>query len=393
MGKLSFSAWLALLGCVALLTGGCTDPYLPDAISAPPNYLVVDGFLNSQGVTTIRLSRTYAIGAKTTPPAETKATVQIEEQAGGRFALREGAAGTYTSAPLVLNPARKYRLYLKTLAGKEYASDFVPVKTTPVIDNVRWRTTNAGLDILVNAHDDTNATQYYRWEYDETWEITPLYQPNIEYAGGRIRDIVVPYPTVCWGNARSTIIQIDKTTGLSRDVVTDFRVRQLATTSSLLNTRYSVLVQQHALTKEEFGYWELLRKNTESIGTLFDPQPVQLTGNVRCLNNESDLALGYVGAHSVTEKRLFIRRQELPSTWFVQTGYETCLPPDSVFIDRPSPPPPNPAVILQGAFSSGAYLPIEAILNKQASIIGYTAKSRDCIDCRTRGTAVKPSFW
>jgi hypothetical protein len=354
---------------------------------------VVDGFLNSQGVTTIRLSRTYAIAAKPAPPAEAKAVVFMEDEAGTRFVLREGVAGTYASTPLTLNVARKYRLHVNTAAGKEYVSDYVPVKTTPPIDDVRWRTTNAGLDILVNAHDDTNATQYYRWEYDETWEITPPYRPNYEYVNGRIRDIAVPYPTLCWGSARSTIVQIDKTTALSRDVVADFRVRQLPTTSNLLNTRYSILVQQHALTKEEYAYWELLRKNTESIGTLFDPQPAQLTGNVRCLNGASDLALGYVGAHSLTEKRLFIRRQEVPRTWVVQSGYEGCIPPDSVFIDRPSPPPPNPAAILQSAFSGGAFLPIDVILSKQGNLIGYTAKSRDCVDCRTRGTAAKPSFW
>ncbi|MDO7847975.1 DUF4249 domain-containing protein [Hymenobacter sp. M29] len=382
--------WLP--GALALLAG-CTDSFAPDVTTSPPSLLVVDGFLNSQGVTTIKLSRAYAIASKTAAPTETRATVYIEDEAGTRLLLTETSVkGTYTSAAQTLNPARKYRLHLNTLAGKEYASDYVPVKTTPAIDAVTWRTDNEGLNIYVNTHDATGNSQYYRWDYVETWEINPIYRPQVEYVNGAMRDIVVPFPTICWGTAPSTPIQIAKTTALTQDVVSDFRVRQLPTTSNLLDSRYSILVQQHALTKEEYGYWELLRKNTESIGSLFDAQPAQLTGNVRCLNSPSDAALGFIGAHSMTEKRIFIRRAELPRAWLVKNGYESCQPPDSVFFDR-GMPPPNPAQVLQSIFGAGSALPIEELYNKMGVLNGYTAKSRDCIDCRTRGTSVKPSFW
>ena len=394
MSPLLLSVRRALLSGLWLLLAGCTDAYMPDAISNPPSYLVVDGFLNSQGVTTIKLSRTYAVASKTAIPIETRATVYIEDEAGTRLLLSETAMkGTYTSANLTLNTARRYRLHLNTAAGKEYASDYVPVKTTPAIDAVNWRTDNEGLNINVNTHDDANSTQYYRWDYVETWEILPVYRPVIEYVNNQMRTIVVPYPTICWGNAPSTTVQIDKTTALSQDIVANFRLKQLPASSERLYSQYSILVQQYALTKEEYAYWELLRKNTESIGSLFDPQPAQLTGNIRCLSSPTELALGYIGAHSLERKRIFIRRSELPRTWRVLNGYESCMPPDSVFIDRPSPPPPNPTFILQGNFGGGAFLPIEEIYNQRGVLIGYTAKSKDCIDCRTRGTSVKPSFW
>jgi hypothetical protein len=105
-----------LPGLLALLSG-CTDPYLPEALQSPPSYLVVDGFLNSQGVTTIKLTRTYAIASKTAPPTETKATVYLEDEAGTRTLLREAPTGTYTSPALTLSPARRYRLHLNTLWG------------------------------------------------------------------------------------------------------------------------------------------------------------------------------------------------------------------------------------------------------------------------------------
>jgi hypothetical protein len=380
--------------CFVALLAGCTDPYTPDVIGNAPNYLVVDGFLNSQGVTTIKLSRTYNVSAKTAPPVEARATVYIEDEAGTRTVLREATAtpGTYTSAAQTLNTARRYRLHINTAVGKEYVSDYVPVKTTPPIDDVTWRTDNVGLNIYVNAHDATNATQYYRWEFDETWEINPVYRPTVEYVNRVMRDIVVPYPTRCWGNAHSSIVQIYKTTALSQDVVSDFRVRQLFPSSNQLNSQYSILVQQHAMTKEEYAYWELLRKNTESIGTLFDPQPAQVTGNMHNVNDAAETVVGYIGTHSLTEKRIFIRRAQLPRTWIVPNGYEACQPPDTVFTyKKDSKFPINGPIAIQSAFGSGDNIPIDEFGSLTSS--GYTAKNRDCVDCRTRGTSVKPNFW
>ncbi|MDQ2770070.1 MAG: DUF4249 domain-containing protein [Bacteroidota bacterium] len=379
---------------VLALLPACTDSYLPDVIKAPPAYLVVDGFLNAQGSTTIKLARTYAVGAKTASPVETRASVYLEEEGGTATLLREAPAGTYSSPALTLNPARRYRLHLNTLGGKEYASDFVPVKTTPPIDAVSWQAEASGLNIRLSTHDPANATRYYRWDYTETWEITPVYVPQVEYKLNTLPlpDISVPFPDKCWASAPSTSLLLGNTTTLSQDVVAERLLRVVPANSERLYTRYSILVQQQALTKDEFDYWELLRKNTESIGSLFDPQPARLTGNVRCLNAPAELALGFVGAHSVVEQRIFVARNQLPRIWVPLTGYEACVPPDTVSLINP--PVKYPLQALQSYFGNGGnYLPIEPLYNKLGNITGYTAKSRDCIDCRTRGTSVKPSYW
>ena len=390
---LSMPAVRVLRWSLVLLLPACTDPYLPEAIKSPPSYLVVDGFLNSRGVTTIKLSRTYAISTAAVAPTETKAIAYLEEEAGPRTLLREAPLGTYTSptAP-TLNPTKRYRLHLNTLGGQEYASDFVPVKNTPPIDDLSWRVENDGLNILLSAHDPANDTHFYRWDYVETWEINPIYRPQVEYRAGTLDfpDISVPYPTKCWGTVPSTTVLLTNTTPLSQDVVADRVLRVLPPTSERLNTRYSLLVQQYALTREEFAYWDLLRKNTESIGSLFDPQPAQLTGNVHCLSAPAELALGFVSAHSVVEKRLFVDRRDLPRTWPTPSGYEACYPPDTVWLYKP--PLKYPLQALDSYFGpNGIFIPITPLIN--GSIIGYTGKAPGCVDCRRRGSAVKPSFW
>ncbi|HEX8348727.1 MAG TPA: DUF4249 domain-containing protein [Hymenobacter sp.] len=383
MRALSFSAQAALFWCLLLLLPGCVDPYMPEAISSTKSYLVVDGFINSSGVTTVNLSRTSDISAAGLPPTESAATVYIEEEAGTRYTLRESPVkGTYTSVTsLTLDAAKKYRLHILTAARKEYVSDYVPVKITPPIDAITWQPTEAGLTFYVSSHDDTNATQYYRWEYEQTWEIRPLVFPDLESVNNVVRPITVPYPLACWISGKSTGIKQSRTTSLERDVISNYPLHSLTNTTDQLYYKYSLLVKQHAQTKEEYEYWELLKKTTENIGTLFDPLPAEVTGNVHCLSDDTEIALGYIGAHSLQEKRIFVSRVNVPTAWRLQTGYEGCIPLDTIKVEN-----------VRNFFNDNI-VPVGEALSDTGGLIGYTYSTPNCVDCRRRGTAVRPSFW
>ncbi|RFP66355.1 DUF4249 domain-containing protein [Hymenobacter lapidiphilus] len=384
----------ALLALLLLLPTGCVEPYAPDVIDAPPSLLVVEGFINADGPTTIRLSRTAALSATATPLPETKARVFIELKNNFQYSLTETAPGTYTSVALKLPAGSSCRLRIVTAKNQEYASDFVSVKLTPPIDELRWTPDNNTVNVLLSTHDDTRASQYYRWDFDETWQISSPYSPSVEYYNRAVTPIRTFYPIFCWGNNQSSRILLSKTTALSQDAVTGFRVQGIAANNPQLHIRYSILVRQRALSEREYDYWEELKKNTESVGSLFDPQPSQSQGNIRGLTNPDEQVLGFVGANSIAEKRLFIERQDLPDGWKPRSGYEDCIPPDSVFIVARFPDRRlvDPQGVIDRAFGSMQVLPIDPVLEAEI-VVGYTAKNRDCIDCRTRGTDVRPSFW
>ncbi|MCI1188564.1 DUF4249 domain-containing protein [Hymenobacter sp. DH14] len=369
------------IGLLGVALAGCTDPYLPSAIQNPPRLLVVDGFINSKGATTLLLSRASNLAAPAAPPAETKARVYVEELGGPSVQLTESPAGTYTSAARTLNPAKKYRLHLTTAAGQEFATDYQPVVTTPPFDRFGWRAEPDGLKIFLAAHDAANATHFYRWQYEETWESIPIIVPTLEWevlygpSEGRLIPIRNRFPLICWGNEKSSDIKLVNTTRLAQDVVADYVVRALPTTSYRLRHRYSILVTQAAQSEDEFHYWELLKKNTENIGTLFDPQPVQLTGNVRCLSDPAALALGFVGVHSVEQRRLFVERSQLPFDWNISSEYDKC-PTDVV-----------KTILIPQVFGSPDNIPIIYAPD------GVLATSRECVDCRLHGSVVKPPFW
>ncbi|SES76263.1 DUF4249 family protein, partial [Hymenobacter actinosclerus] len=179
------------------------------------------------------------------------------------------------------------------------------------------------------------------------------------------------------------------TAGLSQDRVRDFRLRVLPLNSNRLFSRYSLRVRQQVLTREEYDYWQLLAKNSENIGTLFDAQPSQLTGNVRSLDEGSGglPALGFVGAHSVSEKRIFVDRTELPAGSNPLNGYEACDPPVKIDLCKPPSSALEKSQIFYAAFHDGNFFPF---MQDPCRVL---VLSRDCVDCRTRGTTVRPAFW
>ncbi|TGE10244.1 DUF4249 domain-containing protein [Hymenobacter fodinae] len=375
--------------CIALVSGlyffsGCVESFEPKVAVKDSNVLVVDGSINGKGVSTIRLKRTVNLTQNGTAPVERRARMFIELQSGGQYSLSETAPGTYTSAALDLSTSQAVRLHFTLADGREYTSVYTPIKATPLIDSVSWQPTSQGLQIYVNAHDETSQSRYYRWTYDETWEFTSAYQSFLEYKNGRVVDRTENAYN-CWGNEAPTAIQVGTTTRLSEDIVSQQPLTLLPSNSVKLRYKYSILVRQYALSAEEYSYWEALRKNTENIGTLFDPLPTQLTGNVHNVADASEPVIGFVGAQSVSEKRIFITHSQLPREWRSVTGYESCKIDT---IPRPLAPPPTPAEIL-GFFQRGEVVPI--VQDKQTG--DYYVSTPDCVDCRRRGTNVRPSFW
>lgn len=231
--------------------------------------------------------------------------------------------------------------------------------------------------MYVDTHNIMNQTHYYRWDYAETWEYTTPWVSLYEWkAPGIITARAQPIHH-CWGMEKASTIEINSTTKLSQDVVSDYPLRLLpATAYYKLYEKYSIIVQQYAQTQEEYNYWLTLKKNTESIGTLFDPLPTQLAGNIHSASLSNETVIGYIGVHNVSEKRIFIKRDEIPKTVRLANGYDNCTKLDTV----------KNELTLPGILNAGFGLIID--------ISPYTVATQDCADCRARGGVLqKPTFW
>ncbi|MBC6609902.1 DUF4249 domain-containing protein [Hymenobacter sp. BT507] len=369
-----------------LLLASCVETFDPEVAARQTTLLVVDGFINSRGVTTIKLSRTANLqDTATTALPEKSATVQIEEELGRKVPLVETLPGTYTSPNLTLEIGRKYRICLRTATQKEYVSDYVAAITTPVIDHIYWRPTRDGAAIYVDSHDEPTNTRYYRWAFEETWEFTSAFRSLVEY--NVEADTVVPRKDNiynCWASSYSSSINLVNTNSLVENKIVRHTLTTVPSNSVKLRFKYSVLAKQYAQTKEEYDYWALLKKNTEDIGSIYGPLPVQLSGNVHAVESTEEAVIGFVGVYSQEEKRLFIDRSEIPADWEPAAGLaDRCIGPDTLL--------PRDKYL----FALPNVRPIGYIRNERNyfQILAYTYSSDICVDCRKTGANVKPSFW
>jgi hypothetical protein len=364
----------------------CKDKYVSPYKNPGTGYLVVEGYITGNGPTQFTLSRTVDLSGNRVIPPEKNASVQVEGDDNSIFPLTEQGNGVYVRSSMGLNATTKYRLRIKTSDGKEYLSDAVPYKQTPAIDSVSW-TYNAadGVKLYVNTHDPANATHYYLWQYNETWQYHAAEYSIYKYL--RDQNKVVNRPDseqiyFCWKNAASTKLILGNSTKLTQDVIYLQLLDQIPPNTQPIGILFSIMVNQYALTEDGYNYLTLMQKNTESLGSIFDAQPSVLKGNIHCLSNPNEQVIGYLSAGTLEQKRLFIYQSQIPDWRY----YITCSLPDTVVgLDGAS---------LQSFFGNQGYLPIEQHYTLGGPPDGWVANVISCVDCRAEGgTTTKPGFW
>jgi hypothetical protein len=302
------------------------------------------------------------------------------------YNLTERAGAIYTNTGLNLNSSQQYRLYIKTREGKEYASDYVKVRIAPPIDSVGWvRENNNGLQIYVNTHDPKNNTWYYRWTTEETWEYHSVYYTSIDYTHDPVTNRlgikfrrpdrqVEPKLFTCWKGENSTSLVLGSSVKLSIDSIHKPLI-QIPFGSWKLSVLYSVLIKQYALSKEEYEFLDKMKKNSEETGNIFGRQPSELKGNVRCLSNPSEPVIGFIGIANRQEKRIWISRRDVPDWRYFMECEIYDIPIDSIY-DYASYTPVTPTTI-----------------DVAGNIDTYMVATPSCVDCTTRGSNTKPTFW
>ncbi len=305
--------YLLLAGLIIL---GCKEPYNPVVTTTNSNLLVVEGLINAGADSTIiNLSRTVIIANKTTANPEPGAVVTVESDANETFSLKEEKKGIYSAPPLGLNASKKYRLRIKTSNGSTYLSDYVEVKLSPVIENVGYDVLADGVRLHVSTKDINNKSIYYRWEYQETWIFYAKYDSFLYWNGTSLayRDRTNNNIYQCWGNEKSSKILLGSSAKLAQDVIYQLPINLIPSTSEKLGERYSILVKQYVLTKDAYEFWQNLKKNTESLGSIFDAQPSQLASNIHNVNDATEPVIGYISVGSMQQQRIYLTKDKFPN--------------------------------------------------------------------------------
>lgn len=379
----------ALSAVVFMAITMCKKPFNPQVIDVTTNVLVVDGTINSGADSTfIKLSRTVKLTASSSQNPETGATATVEDDQNGLYNLKEMPNGLYVSAGLNLNTSRQYRLRIKSKNGEVYLSDFTPVKITPPIDSIGFKVVANGLSIYANAHDATNNTRYYRYDYEDTWRFNSLYESFYVSNGSFIEPrTAANYIHECYASGKSSSIILGSTTQLTQDVLFQAPVELIDPGSEKISIRYSILLRQYALTKEAYEFWNNIKKNSENLGSIFDAQPSTATGNIHCISDAGKPVIGFVSVSTVQQKRLFIDRSALPAEW--KTVYPDRCNQDTAYYTNPRTGIHEVQTRLI-PLDMGT-VPISPFNVSSGS--GFLYSTRFCADCTVRGTVKKPPFW
>jgi hypothetical protein len=377
------------------LAESCVSPFTPhlNANDSKPLLAVEGQITDQEGPFSVKLTTTVPINDLSTPEPVLNADVSVIDDDGRLYQLYGDPKGVYESAEKNLKgiPGKSYTLTITTPEdGRQYTSPPVLMQEVPDIDSLYFEEVkhpritqdvayeDTWLNILVDAHDAEGKAKYWRWKFEETFEVNMVADPVRVYHDPSnklsLSDLVtvkqIDDKKICWATKPSASIVVASTLEKPADELKGAVIQSIGPGDARLHIRYSILVKQYSIDADLYHYWKLLKDINENPGGIYSKIPVPVYGNITCCDGTAK-ALGYFAASSVKEKRMFINRSDHHVKTINVT--EGC-PYFSYYVA-----PPRPMIFF------GPDVAMRWLV--------YTF-SKGCADCTIQyGTNVKPSFW
>lgn len=374
-----------LLFCIICTLSTCITAYEPEGIISTENILVVEGSIIAPYGTFIKLSKSRKITDDSNYTYIKDAAISIIADDGSIIASVDSKIENDTIVPgeyevkekLTFAPGLKYAVQIKT-ENKLYQSEYVEPLYAPEIDNVTWQHEEAkSVDIKVSTHNTADASIYYRWIYQEDWEIRSEFVSHYAWSQetGVVRlSVDSPNNTYyCWDNATSHNFLLGKADNLKGNSIKDQLLVSHKPQNSRFSYLYSMLVKQHALSKEAYEYFRNLQKNIDQTGSIFAPQPTDMKGNISCVTNPEEVVIGYINATTETTHRIYIDGKDVADMADVYDCKERFN---------------YPITELHNIANQGL-----GILD-EVDKYTFVCMPIRCVDCTARGgTKKRPAFW
>ncbi|MEO9967438.1 MAG: DUF4249 domain-containing protein [Reichenbachiella sp.] len=379
---------------ILIFLHGCVEPY-DFEVTETIEVLIVDGTLTDEQKThQVKLSLSGALDADSNQPV-TGASVWIIQGAGTQIDLLEVEGGVYETSPTYQGVVgQSYTLFVRLKDGSEYSSTTERMPVPVPIDSVygRYMVTPsteddqilAGIQIFVDSHDETSDFSSFRFEYEEDYEIRVPYpsvfdwDPITETSFPRAIDV-----STCYGHQESIELAIATTSGQSENRLSEFPVRLVGVDEAQLNSRYSIIIKQHAISSSTYQYYKNLKENNESSGSFFDKQKGTIPGNITKTSESGTAVLGYFEVSGVSTKTTFFSPDDYEDDGFIAISpfrfvcaYRDAA--DSIRADALN----NGTMSGRNIFNFTFPIPDTAILVTER-----------CSDCRFHGDIEKPDYW
>lgn len=395
-----FTKKILLLGILIALSWSCVEPFGIRSIDFDKAIVVEGRLTNEQKAHYVKLSYTRPIGERENAPL-TDATVWVEGDDGSKVAFAETEPGHYKCSEGISGEVGiGYQLFFTTPEGKQYQSSLQELIASPPIDsiydgyaekaNTKTGEVKKGIQFFVDTHDETNTAQYYKYAWEETYEVYapfPSYyefSSNPDTAVARTQEV-----SPCYASAKSTAITLGTTAALTESRLSEMPVRYITNETDRLRHVYSILVRQYVISAEAYGFYREILENNQDNQSLYDKQLGVVVGNITSVDDPDETVLGFFEVAGVSEQRAFFRFEDLDRRFPLPEVQYPCNGPDQL-------------VAISTLDSLGYY-----VKGKGYGIISaeycYTEHCENefnaslapnyCTDCRFRGPSTKPDFW
>jgi hypothetical protein len=289
-------------------------------IRSVPPVLVVEGWITTDPPPySINLSysgtftNTYQAGVDTGLQYITDAKVVLVDDLGDSTSCIRSVNGTYLSSDsnFVGTVGRTYTLKVYLSNGKTYLSKAEKITPVAPIDSVSVvydssyiagiRPTQ--LVVSVNAHDPPGIANYYRWTASgyiprKSWGFACTYgapSPTNPFSGSCF--------AFCEQFLDETQINV-----LSDQFIDGREIVQQPVFYSPVywDGIHYIEMKQYSISQEAYLFWEQYLAQTNRTGSILDPLPAPLTGNIYNQADSNDLALGLFSGSAVYSKKVII---------------------------------------------------------------------------------------
>ena len=307
-----FAALAALLLCAA----SCIYPFEARIRDNGEWPLVVEGDILIGDKTIVSLSHVRPFNAFEHNLQAFSAFGYIEGEDGSRiesddrFSLDDAAWSPSARSEAVLyfdtrtiSPGQRYRLHFTTLdqngqALNSYESDWLEPCPAPTIEALTYSHHPEYDEMWVGLSMHCNGSHYFRWRFEEAWEyhsdIVTRYYYNPDER--QVMELKPEEPTMyyCWGEAKSTQIQIFSTATQTEDRFEELAFHRISLTDKRIQYLYRITVHLAAISEDTYNYWNNIKRGSEEQGSIFSPTPSEMASNVHCVSDPSAQVVGYL---------------------------------------------------------------------------------------------------
>ncbi|MFZ4546452.1 MAG: DUF4249 domain-containing protein [Bacteroidales bacterium] len=207
-----------------------------------------------------------------------------------------------------IQTGHSFRVEILLHGGDQIVSDFDEVQDCPEMDSVYYLLetlpsvnpylTIKGIRFYLDLSAQNSGCRNFRWEAFETYEYKAILAKETSRK-------------VCWMTGMIKNIFTQTTRNLAENKYMHYPLHFVDNYSSQrLKYGYSLLIRQYALSEDAFEFWDKVRINNSEQGGLYEKQPLAIKGNLRNLTHPEMQVLGFFGASSVKEKRIFVKNIE-----------------------------------------------------------------------------------